>query len=66
MRKKNPAECFKIQKDIFLIFQKLMSKKIAPRILRFVSIPFFNISKMDKQKKCARNIEIHKYTFFNI
>ena len=61
MRKKNPAECFKIRKDSFFNISK-----IAPRILRFVSIPFFNISKTDKQKKCARNIKIHKYTFFNI
>ena len=41
-----------------------MSKKIAPGILRFVSMLFFNIWKSNEQKNWARYSEIRKYAFF--
>ena len=37
---RNCARNFKIRKYAFLIFEKSMSKKIAPRYLRFVGMLF--------------------------
>ena len=51
---------------LVLIFEKAMSKKIAPEIFRFVIMLFLIFQKSDEQKKCARNFHIRKYAFFNI
>ena len=40
-----------------------MSKKIAPGILRFVSMFFLIFEKSHEQKNCARYFEIRKYVF---
>ena len=51
---------------LVLIFEKVMNEKIAPGILRFVSMVFFNIWRSDEQKNCARYFEICKAAIFNI
>ena len=49
---------------LFLLFEKGMSKKTVPGILRFVSMLFLIFEKGNKQKNCAK---IYKYyLFFNI
>ena len=40
----------------FLIFEKGMSKKIAPGMLIFGSMLCFKIWKKDKQKNCFKNL----------
>ena len=51
---------------LFLIFEKVMSKKIALEIFRFVSMLFLIFEKSDEKKNCVRNFQIRKYAFFNI
>ena len=63
MSKENCARYFEIHKYAFLIFEKGMSKKTVPDILRFVSMLFLIFEKGDKQKNCARYFEICKYAF---
>ena len=48
---------------LFLVFEKGMSKKTVPGILRFVSMLFLIFEKGDEQKNCARYFEIRKYAF---
>ena len=43
---------------LFLIFQEGKSKKIAPEILRFVTMFFW-----DGRKNCATDIKSRKYAF---
>ena len=51
---------------IFLIFQKRVSKKNAPGILKLVSMHFLIFENWNDQKNCARNLKISQYAFFNI
>ena len=60
MRKKNPAKCFKIRKDIFFNISKIDDQKNCSTNFKICKYTFFNTSKTDKQKICARNIKIHK------
>ena len=57
-RANNCARYFKIRKYAFLIFEKAMSKKIAPQILTFVSILFLIF------EKAMSKITFHGYFRF--
>ena len=50
---------------LFLIFQKGISKKTVPSVLRFISM-LFEYLKRIALKNCVRYFDIHKYAFFNI
>ena len=57
---------FRFLSILFLIFEKGMSKNIAPGIFRFVSMLSLIFEKAMSKRNCARNFKIRKYTFFNI
>ena len=43
-----------------------MGKKIVPKILRFLSMLFLNISNSNEQKNCSSYFQIPKYAFLRI
>ena len=55
MSKKNCARYFEIRKYAFLIFEKVMIKKIVSGILKFVSM-FFLIFEEEMSKKIVSGI----------
>ena len=79
--RKNCDSNLKIRKYAFLIFQKLMSKEIAPGMLWFVSIlllifekgmskkitqGFYIFQKAINKNNCSRHFKVRKYAFINI
>ena len=51
---------------LFLIFEKVMSKKIAPGILRLVSMSFLIFEKVMSKKILSRILGFVSMLFFNI
>ena len=65
-RAKNCVRNFEIRNYTFFIFEKAMGKKIVPKILRFLSMLFLNISNSNEQKNCSSYFQIPKYAFLRI
>ena len=66
MNKKINSSIFRFVTMVFMyvffkIFEKIMSKKIVPRVSRFVIMFLLNISKGYKQKNCPRYFQTRNY-----